>query len=141
MDEKKKILIVEDESDFAKIVKMRLESEGYEVSVAEDAYRGTQEALRGDHDLIILDLKMPAGGGFSILKRIRNLPAKASIPVAILTSSDLDEDADEAKHLGADAFILKTTRAEIMIDVIKKLIERGSIPRESNQYRKEVREH
>lgn len=141
MDEKKKILIVEDENDFAKIVKMRLESEGYEVSIAEDAYQGTHEALKGDHDLIILDLKMPAGGGFSILERIRNLPAKASVPVAILTSSDLDEDAEEAKQLGADAFMLKTTRAEIMLDVFQKLIERGSMHGNSNQYRKEVREH
>lgn len=140
MDEKK-ILIVEDEKDFAKIIKMRLESEGYEVSVAEDAYQGTHEAVKGDHDLIILDLKMPAGGGLSILKRIRKIPTKASIPVAILTSSDLDEDAEEAKQLGADAFILKTVRIEIILDVIQKLIERGSMPEKSNQYRKEVREN
>jgi DNA-binding response OmpR family regulator len=116
------ILLVEDELDFARIMKMRLESNGYEVSIAEDTYRGTQEAIRGDYDLIILDLMMPAGGGFTLLERIKKLPAKESIPVMILTSSDLDEDAEKAKMLGADAFVLKTTRAEIIMELVKKLI-------------------
>ena len=121
-----KILLVEDELDFARIMKMRLESNGYEVSIAEDTYRGTQEAIRGDYDLIILDLMMPAGGGFTLLERIKKLPSKESIPVMILTSSDLDEDAETAKMLGVDAFVLKTTRAEIIIELIEKLITKES---------------
>lgn len=131
MEEKKKILIVEDEQDFAKIVRMRLESEGYEVYVAEDAYQGTHEAVQGEYDLIILDLKMPAGGGFALLRRIRNLPAKSQLPVMIFTSSDLDEDEEEAKTLGADAFMLKTTKTTIMLDVIQKLLGRDLTPEPS----------
>ena len=71
MDEKPKILIVEDEVDFAKMVKMRLESEGYEVTVAENAHVGTQEILKGDHKLVILDLMMPEDEGFSVRTKSR----------------------------------------------------------------------
>ena len=126
MNTKKKILIVEDELDFARIMKMRLEATGYEVAVAEDAYQGTHEAIKGDYDLIILDLMMPAGGGFALLKRLKKLPTKESIPVMILTSSDLDEDEEEAKMLGADAYVLKTTRAEIIMELIQRLIKKKS---------------
>ena len=92
--------------------------------MAEDAYQGTHEAVQGEYDLIILDLKMPAGGGFALLRRIRNLPAKSQLPVMIFTSSDLDEDEEVAKTLGADAFMLKTTKTTIMLDVIQKLLGR-----------------
>ena len=72
MELKKKILIVEDEIDFAKMVKLRLQAVGYDVYIAGDAYTGTQQIIKNDYDLIILDLMMPAGGGFSLLERIRN---------------------------------------------------------------------
>jgi len=92
MSEKKKILIVEDETDFAKIVRMRLESVGYAVSVAVDAYQGTQMIVKNDYDLVILDLGLPAGGGFALLERIRNMPAKSAIPVVILTGKTIDDE-------------------------------------------------
>jgi len=91
MSEQKKILIVEDEPKYAKMVKMRLESAGYRVAVALDTYAGTQAALHEEHDLIILDLMMPAGGGFALLERIRKFPDKAEIPVVILTGKRIDE--------------------------------------------------
>ena len=52
MSERKKILVVEDEPDFARVVGMRLESVGYEVHIAGDAYTGTREILQGDYQLI-----------------------------------------------------------------------------------------
>ena len=71
MIEKKKILIVEDELEFAELVKARLEMVGYEAAIAVDTYSGTSLALKEDYDLIVLDLMMPAGGGFSMLERLR----------------------------------------------------------------------
>ena len=67
------------------------ESAGYEVSVAVDAYQGTQMIVHGDFDLVILDLMIPAGGGFALLERIRNMPAK-STPVVILTGKKIDDE-------------------------------------------------
>jgi DNA-binding response OmpR family regulator len=104
MSEKKQIIIIEDEIQFAKMVKLRLESEGYNVHIATDAYAGTQEILKKNFDLIILDLMMPAGGGFSILERINKFPGKSIIPVIILTGKNLDNqvrEQAEAHHVAA----------------------------------------
>ena len=102
MNQKKKILIVEDELKFAEMVKTRLELEGFDVTVSMDIYShsvdaasSTREVLRGDHDLIILDLMMPAGGGFELLKTIRNYVTKKNIPVIILTGKILDQEIIE----------------------------------------------
>ena len=88
----KKILIVEDEIAFAEIVKIQLELLGYEVTVATDAYRGTEEIIRGDYALVILDLMMPAGGGFSILERIKEFPGKKWTPTVIVTGKTIDDE-------------------------------------------------
>jgi len=95
---KRKILVVEDEPDFARMVRMRLESVGYAVQVAGDAYSGTREVLQNDYDLMILDLMMPAGGGFAVLERIQNFPGKSAIPVIIVTGKTID---DEVKSTAA----------------------------------------
>jgi DNA-binding response OmpR family regulator len=89
---KKRILVVEDELEFAELVKARLEMAGYTVSIAVDAYGGTQAIAREDFDLVVLDLMMPAGGGLSILERMRKLPGKSTIPVVILTGKTIDDE-------------------------------------------------
>lgn len=88
-DKKNKILIIEDELEFAEMVRVRLELLGYKVSIALDALTGTREILQNDFDLVILDLMMPAGGGFSVLQRMRKTPFKSLIPVIILTAKDI----------------------------------------------------
>ena len=123
MGDKKEILIVEDEMAFAKIVRMRLESVGYAVSVAGDAYTGTQKIIKGNPDLVILDLMMPAGGGFSLLERIRNIPAKASLPVIILTGKAItDELKEKAKSLDVSAIFSKPYETQEFVGKIMSLV-------------------
>lgn len=120
---KKRILIVEDERDFAKIVKLRLESEGYEVTVAEDAHVGTQEILKGDHELVILDLMMPGDTGFSVVRRMRHFPGRTSIPVVILTSKNIDEElVSTAEAYNVAAVISKPYDPEEFLATIKALL-------------------
>jgi DNA-binding response OmpR family regulator len=122
MSEKKKVLIVEDELAFAKTVKLRLESEGYEVMVAGDAYTGTQTIIRQDLDLIILDLMMPAGGGFSLLERIRKIPSKMSIPVVILTGKTIDDEVmQKAKEYDVADVIAKPYESKEFVERIKTI--------------------
>ncbi len=127
---KKKILIVEDELKFAEVVKIGLELEGYEVTISMDAYSGTvdafsstKEILKGDHDLIILDLMMPAGGGFSLLERIRQFPQKTKTPVIILTGKPINEDIiHKANKYNVSAIFPKPYNFEEFINKIKALI-------------------
>ena len=92
MNEKRKIVIVEDELDFAKMVKIRLEKVGYHVIIALDTYLGMREIVRNEPDLVILDLMLPAGGGFALLERLRNNPSTVTLPAIILTGKAIDEE-------------------------------------------------
>ena len=123
MDEKKKILIVEDELDFAKMVKIRLESVGYAIDIALDTYQGTQMICKNDFDLVILDLMIPAGGGFTLLNRIRKMPAKSTIPVVILTGKQItNEIKANAKDNDVAVVFTKPYNSKQFVKKIKSLV-------------------
>lgn len=118
-----KIIIIEDELKFAKMVKMRLESVGYDVTIAGDAYTGTQQLIQGDFDLIVLDLMMPAGGGFSVLERIQKLPAIATTPVIIITGKTIDAELQEkAEQYDVSAVFTKPYDSAQFLEKVKMLI-------------------
>ena len=122
MSDKTRILIVEDEIDFAKMVKLRLQSVGYDVQIAGDAYTGTQEIIKNDYDLIILDLMMPAGGGFSLLERIRKIPTKTMVPVVIVTGKTINgEDREKAKEYDVAAIFSKPYDSNEFVDTLQSL--------------------
>jgi len=123
MNTNKEILVVEDELGFAKMVKLRLESLGYSVTIAGDAYTGTQDIVKNDYHLIVLDLMMPAGGGFSLLERIRKIPAKADIPVVILTGKTVDDEVRRlAEEFDVSEIFTKPYNSEIFVNTIKALL-------------------
>lgn len=123
MSENNRVLIIEDEPDFARMVRMRLEHVGYEVVVAGDAYSGTREILKGDDfNLIILDLMMPAGGGFAILERIEKFPSKAAIPVIIVTGKTIDDEVKAtADKYGVAAIFHKPYDEKVFVQRVKDL--------------------
>jgi two-component system response regulator ArlR len=121
-EQKRKIIIVEDEFTFAKVIKMRLESCGYDVEIAGDAYQGTQSIISKEFDLIILDLMMPAGGGYSLLDRIRKLPTKSAIPVIIMTGKHLDaNDEAAAQSLDVNAIFSKPYDTSKFLNTVMNL--------------------
>lgn len=123
MSHKKRILIVEDEIEFAKMVKMRLESVGYEVSIAVDTYLGTRDIVKNQPDLVVLDLMMPAGGGFALLDRIRNMPSTVEIPVVILTGKTIDDEVREkAESYKVSAIFTKPYNSIKFVSKIMSLV-------------------
>lgn len=85
----KKILVVEDELQFAEMVKLRLELTGHSVSIAVDTNEGIHKIMNEQYDLIVLDLMMPGGGGTTLLEKIKTDPNKAIIPVVVVTGKTL----------------------------------------------------
>jgi DNA-binding response OmpR family regulator len=127
LEKKKKILIVEDEIDFAKMVQLRLESEGYKVTIADDAHIGTQEILKGDHELVILDLMMPEDEGFSVVRRMRRFPGRTSTPVVILTGKAVDDELKSmAESYNVAEVFTKPYDADVFVDKIKTLLPLAS---------------
>ena len=104
---KKKILIVDDETDIIKLLSMRLKSCDYDVISASDGESGLKKAQKEKPDLIILDVLMPKMNGFEICKRLKENELTKNMPVIMLTALAQERDLAKGLKEGADCFITK----------------------------------
>ncbi|MBL7072735.1 MAG: response regulator [Candidatus Omnitrophica bacterium] len=118
-----KILIVDDNPDLIAVLKVRLESFGYEVVVAEDGVKCLEKASSGKPDLILLDVLMPEMDGFQALKKLKEDDLMKTIPVIMLTAKDKLDDVAKANALGAADFIVKPFDYRIMVEKIRKILK------------------
>jgi len=123
MEQKKKVLIVDDERDIVKAVMIRLQANGYDVVTAFDGAQGVFMAHKEKPDLIILDIRMPAGDGFSVADRLKRSMHTFSIPVIFLTGSPEKNSEQKAMELGARFYIKKPYDPEELLDAVKRAIE------------------
>jgi DNA-binding response OmpR family regulator len=123
MGQKKKILVVDDERDIVKVLVIRLQSSGYEVITAFDGAQGVFMAHKEKPDLIILDIRMPAGDGFSVAERLKRSSHTWTIPIIFLTGSPEQEAEGRAMELGARFFIKKPYDPEELLDAVKRALE------------------
>jgi two-component system, OmpR family, alkaline phosphatase synthesis response regulator PhoP len=100
-----KILIVEDNTDFAYGLKTGLEIEGYEVDLAADGPQGVERARSGAPDLVILDLMLPGLDGYRVLRAMRE--SGLDMPVLFLTARGEEADKVLGFRLGADDYVVK----------------------------------
>jgi DNA-binding response OmpR family regulator len=114
----KKILIVEDDEKIAKALSIRLKNAGYEVSVAPDALTGVENVVKKVPDLVLLDISLPAGSGFTVAERIQSLIPTAT-PLIFLTASKKPGLRDKAKELGAAAFFQKPYEWDDLLGAIQ----------------------
>ena len=91
MEQKRTVLIVEDEKSIVDILRFNLEKEGYAVLTAYDGESGLEQAVNGGADLILLDVMLPKMNGFDVCRRLRE--GGSSVPVIILTARE--EEADK----------------------------------------------
>lgn len=121
------IVIIEDNPAFQKVLKMRLESKGYRVVSADDGIKGLNIIRKEVPDLIISDLMLPGMDGHKICRLAKFDSRLKHIPFMMLTSRDLEKDAKIARKCGADAFVTKTTKTEIVLETVEKLLTEGKI--------------
>jgi DNA-binding response OmpR family regulator len=122
-----RILIAEDNTDLAYGLRNNLEIEGYEVDVASDGPAALQEARRGRHALMVLDVMLPGLDGFEVLKRLR--AEGFALPVLLLTARGEEMDRVRGLKLGADDYVTKPFSLLELIARIDALLRRIS-PRE-----------
>jgi DNA-binding response OmpR family regulator len=119
----KKILIVEDDPDLLKSMHIRLRAHNYETSSAEDAISCMAQARKTEPDLIILDLGLPAGDGFVLMDRFKNVPSLASVPVIVVSGRDIRENQRKIVKSGAKAFLQKPVDNTMLLAVIRRALE------------------
>ena len=123
---KKRILIIDDEPDFVRVVQLRLEAAGYDVSVAFDGMQGVSSAHKEKPDLIILDIMMPAMHGHRVCEALKKSSKTWTIPIIYLTAKGSKEDEELAYKLGAEHFLTKPYDPQALLETIKKALEPGA---------------
>src|SRR5271167_1634549 len=114
-----KILVVDDDPDLLRALRLRLRANNYEVTTASDGYAAIASAQKERPALIILDLGLPAGDGFVVLDRLQNSDALSSIPVIVLTARDPQSNEQKTLQAGATAFFQKPADNNELLDVIR----------------------
>jgi len=121
INNKKKILSIEDEERLQNMFKKLFEEEGYEFFSAYDGETGLKMAEEKKPDLILLDLVLPKKDGFETLKEIKSNHCLASVPVIVLTNLETARDVEKAISLGAHTYLVKTNYS--LSEVVQKAEE------------------
>ena len=120
--DKKRILIVDDEKDFVTTMLALLQNQGYEVLSAFDGIDGLQKIKSNTVDLIVLDVMMPRLDGYKVCRMIKFDKKYKGIPIVMLTARVHEEDVKLGEEVGADAYVTKPIKPEILLDRIKNLL-------------------
>jgi DNA-binding response OmpR family regulator len=124
MDNKDKILVIEDDKAILMGIKDDLEYERYEVSIAENGKDGLKQATEKDFQLIILDILIPELNGFEVCKKLRE--AGKSTPVLMLTAARTEEiDKVMGLELGADDYVTKPIGSRELVARVKAILRRS----------------
>lgn len=122
---KKKILVIEDNTEVRENLEEILELYGYEVELAEDGKVGVDKALSCNPDLILCDVMMPRLDGFGVLNIIAKKPETASIPFIFLTAKAEKSDFRRGMNLGADDYIAKPFYKDELLSVIETRLKKS----------------
>jgi len=126
--EKPKILIVDDDPDLRRALKIRLRANHYDTVQASDGYSAISVAQKEKPSLIILDLGLPAGDGFVVLQRLQDSDALSSIPVIVLTARDPQGNEKRALEAGATAFFQKPVDNGELLEVVRASVRSQQQP-------------
>jgi DNA-binding response OmpR family regulator len=124
----KTILIVDDDPDVRLGLHLRLKANHYDVIFAADGMASIAEARKHIPDLIILDLGLPAGDGFSVMERLKANDSLALIPVIVLSARDRAANMDRVLKAGAKAFLQKPVDNAQLLSVIRKSWAKSNTP-------------
>jgi len=133
-----KILIVDDDQDLLRGLSIRLRAYGYKVLSAADAISAISVARKEEPDLVILDIGLPGGDGFTVMQRMSSLGGLATIPVIILTGRDASENRERAFDAGARAFLQKPVDNDLLLAAISQALGKNADTREEPAPRSEA---
>ncbi len=123
MDTQANIYIVEDDATLAEGLSNLLRLQGYNPTSCSNFANAANEALEQAPDLVVLDLKLPGTSGHAICRTIRE---RSSVPIVVLTSSDVEFDEVMALQLGANDYVTKPYRPAVLLARINAILRRSN---------------
>ena len=124
---KKRILIGDDDPGMRLALLIRLRANNYEVSCAGDGLSVVAEARKHRPDLILLDLGMPSGDGYTVLHMLQGDPSEAQIPVIVLSARDRAGHEERSKEAGAAIFLQKPVETELLLSSITQALAESEL--------------
>lgn len=126
MSDRKVILIVEDQSDIRKLIRMTLELGSSEIHEAENGEAGWHMVKALRPDLVLLDVMMPGSlDGYQVCQKIRLEPELRHMPVVLLTARGQQSDFQMGRQAGADAYLTKPFSPLELIDTVDALLAKS----------------
>lgn len=138
-DQKKTVLIIEDEEDILALLHFNLIKAGYLVLCAAHGEEGLSAALSHPPDLILLDLMLPGLNGLEICRMLRNEESTRELPIIMLTARGEEEDIVRGLELGADDYITKPFSIKVLLARVQTVLRRRSEPGEAGSAEELVR--
>ncbi len=129
------ILIIDDDLEFAELMRLHLTSAGYEAQVAEDAVEGGKALLARRPDLVLCDLNMPYLDGLELMSLMRSDENAATIPVVVVSGSSDSDTMARAVELGAADFLAKPVTREQLLQCVQSCLQEGGRRPASPNYR------
>jgi DNA-binding response OmpR family regulator len=121
----KRILIVDDEPRYLRLLEANLRTEGYEVVTAQDGAQAVDVFSNQPIDLVLMDVMMPKLDGFGATQRIREF---STIPIIILTAKGDEQDRVRGLDLGADDYLVKPFSATELLARVRAVLRRAQSP-------------
>ncbi len=117
-----RVLVIEDDPFVRRLLDIHLTNAGHQVTLARDPVEGLKAVLEALPDLILLDVEMPYLSGLEVLKALKSDQNSRHIPVVMLTSRTDDAAVTAATRAGADAFLNKPIRFELIAETLNRLV-------------------
>lgn len=121
--EKSRILLIDDDRKFARLLAIYLAPNGYDIVAVHDGLSGIKQASEGSWQLVMLDVMLPGLDGFEVLKRLRMISA---MPIMMVTARSEESDRIVGLELGADDYVPKTFSSRELLARIRALLRRTS---------------
>ena len=128
-ENKKRILVIDDEDDIRLFVGTRLQRAGYETLEASDGFEGLRSFYSGRPDLVVLDIAMPVMDGWQVLERIREV---SSVPVLMLTAAAQERDKIRGLTGGADDYVTKPFSGDEFLARVAAMLRRTTKAQEAS---------
>lgn len=122
---KHKILVVEDDLDMFKALSVRLEANGFDATLATSVASFLGMVRIDPPDLIVLDLGLPDGDGYSVMEKLRSIPEARQIPVIVLTARDPEGNQERSYDGGAYDFFQKPANEEWLMESIRRALKQA----------------
>ena len=118
-----RVLVVDDDPQVLKLLRLNFEMEGYDVDAAPDGAAALAAAARRRPDAVVCDVMMPGMDGLEVVRRLRADPELSKVPIVVVSAKAQRSDMRDGVAAGADEYVTKPFDPQDVLDAVARLLE------------------